>query len=255
MDSGSCSGTTMVIASVVRSSRRILLMYVRVQVVHHGGSIFGVSALITVLPDDDAAIIQLANADSKDELNTEISNRIMASLFGIDADPSHTTPTNKDSPPAETYDDNEDVPLDAFAGNYFDRGYGALSLCAPSSTTPTCRSLLDRFRAVDGAYDPRSLYASSNSLLSSQLRLPHTGNTTFGIHPTTLFPNGFGMNTTSFAMDIGALARAEFVRDQHGRVEGFGLFGLAGKVLDRERREATVQEKAEVWFQRTGDLE
>jgi peroxiredoxin len=238
-------------------SMQIIVNVVREQVVYHGGSLPGVSSLITVLPDDDTAIIQLANADSKGELNTEISNRIMASLFGIHADPSYTTPTDEDSPLAETYDDNENVLLDAFAGNYFDRGYGALSLCAPSSTTPACRSILERFKDVAGAFSPRALYASSNSFWVSHIRFSHTDNTTFNFVPTTLFPNGYGANTTSFelAEDAGPLSRAVFVCDQHGRVEGFGLFGQAGNVLDRERREGTMQEQAEVWFQRTGDLE
>jgi hypothetical protein len=228
-----------------------------VQVVWHNGGLPGVSSLIAVLPDDDAAIIQLANADSKDDLDNEISRRIMASLFGIDADPSHATLSNKDNCLAETYDDNEDVPLDAFAGNYFDPGYGALSLCAPSSATPACRALLDDFRAVDGAFSPRTLYASTNSLWISHIRFPRRDNTTFGIISTTLFPDGYGANTTSFelAADQGPSSSAVFERDQQGRVKGFGLFGLTGKVLDRERREGTVQEKAEVWFQRTGDLE
>jgi hypothetical protein len=225
--------------------------------VRHAGGLPGVSSAIIVLPDDDAAIILLANADDKLALNIEISNRIIASLFGIDADPSYTTRTNEDSPPAETYDAHDAEPLDTFAGNYFDAGYGALSLCAPISTTPACRSLVDGFRAVDGAFDPRALYASTNSFWVSQIRFPRTGNTTFGFVPTTLFPEGFGENTTSFEVlqDAGPLARVEFVRGRHGRVEGFGLFGLAGMVLDRERRGSTLQEKAEVWFERTGDLE
>jgi hypothetical protein len=210
-----------------------------------------------VLPDDDAAIIQLANADSNDDLDNEIFHRIMASLFGFDADPSHTSRSNEVTCPAERYDDNEDVSLDAFAGNYFDPGYGAISLCAPSSATSACRSLLDDFRAVDGAFSPRALYAFTNGLWVSHIRFPRRENTTFGLILTTLFPDGYGANTTSFelAADQGPSSSAVFERDQQGRVKGFGLFGLAGQVLDRERREGTVHEKAEVWFQRTGDLE
>jgi hypothetical protein len=240
-------------------SIQIIVNVVREQVVYHGGSLPGVSSLITVLPDDDTAIIQLANSDSKGALNSELSDQIMASLFGIHTDVSHTTRTNEAVLPMGTHDDGgeAEIPIDAFAGIYFDRGYGTLSLCAPSSTTLACRSLLGRFKEVGGAFSPRALYASTNSFWVSHIRFPHTDNTTFNFVPTTLFPNGYGANTTSFelAEDAGPLSRAVFVRDQHGRVKGFGLFGQAGKVLDRERREGTVQEQAEVWFQRIGDLE
>jgi hypothetical protein len=146
-----------------------------------------------------------------------------------------------------------------FAGVYFDPGYGNITLCPFVDPSAVCRTVLDEFTALQGELDTTQLYGyynwpkmwvkyiiltpQSKSASGSALTL------TFDVDTTTIFPHGYGANTTAFEEDLSFLAtRADFVVNKEGAVKGFGLFGMAGEVLRREREGRTVEEKAEVWF-------
>lgn len=73
------------------------------------------------------------------------------------------------------------------------------------------------------------------------------------MEPTTLYPAGYGKDETPFETaldgDNAEGATIQFVIEG-GKVKGFGLSGLVGEVTERERLGATVEEKAEAWFQK-----
>jgi hypothetical protein len=132
--------------------------------------------------------------------------------------------------------------------------------------------------------DTRSdtLYAAWPRLTSSHFRLVRVpvgddaniwGNNTFAFRPTQLYPNGYGRNTSAFETDTLADyesmrrqpaeggGRMEFVlekdkrKDGKVRVIGVGWFGTVdyGVVPNREKPGRTVQDRADVWFEKVGD--
>jgi hypothetical protein len=149
--------------------------------------------------------------------------------------------------------------LGLFAGVYYDPGYGNITLCPFVHPSAACRTVLDEFTALQGELDTSQLYGYYNwpKIWAKYIILtPQSGSVsgsastiTFDADTTTIFPRGYGVNTTVFqegSNDEGV--RAEFVMDKEGTVRGFGMFGLAGEVLRREKEGRTVEEKAEVWF-------
>jgi hypothetical protein len=154
--------------------------------------------------------------------------------------------------------------LERFTGTYNDPGYGSITLCSPSRPSKECSSVFADFttldeRPVNGSSNGQILgYFPVEKLWAKYVRLtPHVpgiGNATFGFHATTIFPKGYGANTTAFEYEFtsGDDVRAEFVLSDDGKkVKGFGLFNLAGQEFDREKEGKTVQDKAEVWFAKT----
>jgi hypothetical protein len=146
-----------------------------------------------------------------------------------------------------------------FAGVYFDPGYGNITLCPFADPSAACRTVLDDFMALRSKLDTSQLYGYYNwpKMWASYIVLTPRSNSasgsvsnmSFDVEPTTIFPYGYGANTTAFEEDLNVLAaRAEFFVNKEGAVEGFGLFGMAGEVLRREKEGRTVEEKAEVWF-------
>jgi hypothetical protein len=149
--------------------------------------------------------------------------------------------------------------LDLFAGVYSDPGYGNITLCPFVHPSATCRTVLDEFTIVQGELDTTQLYGYYNwpkmwakyIILTPQSE-PKSGaasSLTFYADTTTIFPHGYGANTTVFQEDSNDEGvRAEFVVNEEGTVRGFGMFGMAGEVLRREKEGRTIEEKAEVWF-------
>jgi hypothetical protein len=148
--------------------------------------------------------------------------------------------------------------LSSFAGNYSDLGYGNFTLCSRLSRDSSCQRVVADFDAVekmpeqsaDGRVD--SLFAALPRIWSSHLHFSRCGNSTvFELRALYLFPHGYGKNSTPFAYQPAIPpVRAEFVVGENGEVHGFGLFGLLGEITERERWGKTVEEKAEVWFQK-----
>jgi hypothetical protein len=149
--------------------------------------------------------------------------------------------------------------LGLFAGVYHNPGYGNITLCPFVDPSAACRTVLDEFTALQGELDTTQLYGyygwpkmwAKYIVLTAQSKSASgsASTLTFDVDTTTIFPHGYGANTTTFEEGLNALAaRAEFVVNKEGAVEGFGLFGMAGEVLRREREGRTVEEKAEVWF-------
>jgi hypothetical protein len=166
-------------------------------------------------------------------------------------------------------------------GTYTDPGYGNITLCSFVNPSSACRQVLDDFATLQGGdteldttklygyFDRPTILAKYVVLTPQSTHMSSTGSTstvTFGLVATTIFPQGYGANTTAFQIGVDGdfpIFRAEFVvevgrdgskdmvadADDHATVvKGLGLFGLAGEAFRREREGKTVEEKAEVWF-------
>jgi hypothetical protein len=148
--------------------------------------------------------------------------------------------------------------IEPLAGAYHSPGYGTFSLCTHASRSAYCASVLADFDALDEVADTACsscLYAAWDKIWSSHLRFtPHPQNCTtmFEMTATQLFPHGYGINKEPFELKAAQGVRAEFVVHS-GNVQGFGLFLLGGEVTERERLGKTVEERAEVWFDRLDD--
>lgn len=160
-----------------------------------------------------------------------------------------------------------------FSGTYYNRGYGGnITLCSASSSSSDCLDLLSNFSAVDAvsssglnASDPEAyeLVANWGKLFAPQIRIVPTGvESTDGIGNTTveatiiatsLFPQGYGANTTAFEEELGS-ADVTFVvstgngSDASESVLGFALSGTEDEENDRQREGGSVEYVADAWF-------
>ncbi|TFY77840.1 hypothetical protein EWM64_g6170 [Hericium alpestre] len=130
----------------------------------------------------------------------------------------------------------------------------------PGDYTDTVTERFDALiLAVDAAANTTTtqLFAAWPRIWASHLRLPHAADHRFLFVPTSLFPNGFGQNTTPFETadaiieDLGRIPDVEFVVEE-GEVLGFGLSGTV-KGATLRTKEARVQDRADVWFERGAD--
>jgi hypothetical protein len=144
--------------------------------------------------------------------------------------------------------------LDTFAGTYGDPGYGSLVLCSSHRPSSRCETVLSNFTKLDGSPNNTVYgYYKSPVMVAKEIRLVALNTNVFSYQATTLFPDGYGSNTTAFEVNLlprEAGVEARFVVDEDGSVRGFGLFGMAGEVLERERTATTIEEQAEVWFKK-----
>lgn len=151
--------------------------------------------------------------------------------------------------------------VESLAGTYTDAGYGTVILCSAAHPSNDCKSVLGNYstlgpldkNSVYGYFSPEKFWAKTISLTPmtpSNLSSVEAAAQTFSFEATSIFPTGYGANKTAFEYPYTRRkdVRAEFTRGGDGKVKGFGLFGIAGPVLEREVDGKTVEEKAEVWF-------
>lgn len=231
--------------------------YLGHDVVYHSGSIPGLSTLVSFLPDDDVGVVVFANGGDRATPVMNISNRIIDAALHLRSKPS--LPIKPIIPEKKAVTSpHEDVvglqlALNEFSGTYYNPGYGAIAFCSFSSSSSYCRDVISDFAAVDAAQSsaPNSpqLLAAWPRVWGSHIRAVHQSGNTFLVQYTSLFPGGYGRDSTAFeTAEIGtSQATAEFVVED-GKVVGFGLVGLVGQVTERERTHTTVKDRAEVWF-------
>lgn len=233
--------------------------------VSHEGGIPGVSSEVYMVPSANLGIVALANADLKQPALLSTIYRIIEDQLGLEHTASQSMadailqPTPPSSAPTPSSTSPPPLPLQSYAGDYFDAGYGNITLCTPS-TTPSgaCTAILEAYAPFDNVTDPRSttLYAAIDSVWISNLRLRHQDGNAFVMSGTYIFPRGFGADQTPFETSETAQTSAniEFVvaygEGGVGRVVGFAINGLVGEVTDAQRRGGSVEETAEVWFDR-----
>jgi hypothetical protein len=168
------------------------------------------------------------------------------------------TATNHPAMHSVTKNTVQHLDLEPYVGTYHDLGYGNITICPFVHPSTACRKVLDDFVAIQDQVelDTSRLYGYYGwpKLWAKYIAFtPHSASaftSAFVFDTTTIFPHGYGANTTAFQERVDGglpIVRAEFTHNGDG-VQGFGLFGLAREVLRREREGRTVEEKAEVWF-------
>ncbi|KAI6121290.1 beta-lactamase/transpeptidase-like protein [Pisolithus sp. B1] len=227
--------------------------------VAHTGGIPGVSTLASFLPHAEFGVLVFANGGDQDASVMSIALHILEAVLCLEkSDISQRLLSDSRKPKSTDYGPtvwNISLPLDDFAGTYTNLGYGTIALCGPSDLSSYCSGVRADFAAIDGVHgDPSvatELLAAWPSVWSSHVRVRHAQGTTFNLYVTSLFPKGYGKDSTPFeTAEIGtSTVTADFVLDD-GKVIGFGVSGLVGRQTERARLGATVQERAEVWFDR-----
>jgi hypothetical protein len=183
------------------------------------------SAIIAAL-DDGIGIIALASADAKE---ISIKNIILKALEKAFTSDSAGTPSYLD-----------------LAGTYNNPGYGALVLCNVHSTSPSCESVLDDFRAVNKSLSPSStdLFAHWRTVWTTHVQFTYTNASHYLISTGTIYPEGYGRNSTPFST-LSPFTTAQFVVENE-RVVGFG-FNETGD-SDVTLGGQSVEETFQVWF-------
>ncbi|KAH7890288.1 beta-lactamase/transpeptidase-like protein [Phlebopus sp. FC_14] len=239
--------------------------YLGHDVVFHSGAIPGFSTLVSFLPSDELGVTVFANGGDMAAPAMDISNRILDQALHLGSSPTspssspNSSRSKKTTTTSEHHTRNLTLPIDNFAGTYTNPGYGTLTLCSPASKSAYCSQVQQDFTAVDtAAQDGRSAQASTPELLaewqrvwSSHIRMRYHHDLLFEIEFTSLFPNGYGKDTTPF--ETGEIGTSEGVVEfvvEGDEVVGFGLRGLVGQLTERERIYTSVRDRAEVWFDR-----
>lgn len=91
------------------------------------------------------------------------------------------------------------LPLENYTGTYFNPGYGAFTLCSEISTSNYCSQVLTTFLSIRPPNRLPGLYASWSRFWTKHVRLTHQSGHGFGFETFTLFPEGYGRNTTAFS--------------------------------------------------------
>ncbi|KAI0252711.1 hypothetical protein BJV78DRAFT_1200491, partial [Lactifluus subvellereus] len=133
-------------------------------------------------------------------------------------------------------------PLDV-EGTYYNAGYGSSVLCSVQSSSSSCQSVLDDFRSVDKSLSPNStdLFASWDGVFARHIRFTPTNGRSYSISVGTIYPEGYGRNSTPFST-VDLAVTAEFVV-VNKTVVGFGVFGISGI-----EHAGPVEEASDIWF-------
>ena len=215
------------------------------------------STTIAVAREDGIAIVILANTDSADTPIGDILLAAATKAFGL----SSSSPANQSSvsrrsqpPPAAAVMARADTDgagaspsdVDMLTGTYYNAGYGTRVLCSVRSTSSPCKKVLAAFYAIDPSLSPNStsadLFASWVTLLSTHVRFTYTNASQYLLSIGSIYPEGYGKNTTPFST-LAPAATVEFVVEEE-KVVGFGWYGIG----DHVKRAGSVEETSDVWF-------
>ncbi|KAI0261080.1 beta-lactamase/transpeptidase-like protein [Gloeopeniophorella convolvens] len=227
--------------------------------IQHTGGAPGVSATIAAALGDGIAVIALVNADLKQPVMIDLSFVIARKLFGmpdaLEALPEPNVPHNPESLPAWPAPHRVDMacemdaaPAADLTGTYDDLGYGSLTLCSAQSESSACQSVLRDLRSIEGTSGVHNLtagylFAAWESVFTHHVVLVPLAERRFLLMAGTVYPAGYGRNTTPFAHWLGPPDSVEFVLRDDGSVKGFGI----GAVGERGGY-GSVEDDAEVWF-------
>ncbi len=207
------------------------------------------STIVAAAPEGGIGIVALTNADTKADSILKIINKIVEKAFDSRNSSSPITRRSNLLLPRHhagvTPRKEDDVDL---TGTYYNAGYGTGVLCNVHSTSPSCKCVLDAFRSIDPSLSPKStsidLFASWVTLVSTHIRFTYINNGHYSISAGSIYPQGYGKNTTAFST-LAPIATAEFVV-KYGKAVGFGW----NNIIDDGgvKRSGSVEETSEVWF-------
>ncbi|CCL99818.1 uncharacterized protein FIBRA_01842 [Fibroporia radiculosa] len=230
------------------------------EIITHNGDIPGVSTRVAFLPGDGLGIVVLINASNKAAAHDAIMYRVIEDVLelrrihrSVGANASVT-----DDPDVSVPRLPHTLDLEAYAGTYTNPGYGALTLCAPTSSSNYCAQVLADFAAMSFLPDTQTpnvsagLYAAWPRVWSTHAHMMHRSADTFDLAFRALFTRGYGANTSAFdALDGIGKSRAVFVVDDGGlQVKGFAFVADENAAAARARHSNAVEEIADAWFER-----
>lgn len=207
----------------------------------------GFSTRVEFWPGDGLAYVVLTNTDAGHPAIIKLAHRIMDEALSLGSAwgaPSHeqvTRPTSSQVAHTSQETAEPSLPIEAYAGTYENAGYGTITLCAPSSTSPDCRRVLNTFATVNNltaSENRNTLYAEYGSMWSSYMRFRHVGGDDFQMMLMDLFPHGYGKDTTPFEVNSEGSGEAvtKFELDKEGaRVLAFGFMGTQEEEEGRKR--------------------
>ena len=213
------------------------------------------STIVVAALEDGIGIVVLVNADTKGLSIEKIIVGVADKVFGArnssnsESAPANDSITSRSILPRDsdmtTRADSAGTPrsLD-LAGTYHSTGYGTVVLCSVDSSSPSCQSVLDDFRAVNESISSNStdLFASFNTLYSKHAHLTYTNASRYLISLGTIYPEGYGKNSTPFST-LEPVTTAEFAVE-NGKIVGFGF---NDSVTDLTHG-LSVEEASQVWF-------
>ena len=217
-----------------------------------------------VLPRENLAIVWLLNTDGPWQDFVPLA--VIDTILGLNV--TLTTPSfppNSDSGSGSASPDTScapSVPIKNFAGEYVNPGYGNLTFCAPGdNSTAYCAGALSDWASIspNGTVNPNALYASTPRIAThammqyvcpdSHADLDPGQQSTVGFLLTlqSIYPNGFGRDTTPFfegASQLFPLTHVECLTDGKGKVLGCGWLDIE----PGNPRTGPLKERAEVWW-------
>jgi len=192
------------------------------------------SAHIRLLPHDGFGIIALGNSGPTNPVTSALARRLMEGALGLDVIPWPESPEDrrmtalKPDAGAKLL-----LPLSSYAGTYSHTAYGNFTLCAPDSTSDYCRAVVKTFNTVECAKvlpgheraHVDQLYGAWPRVWSDHLRLTHNRDHLFFNDFPTLFPEGFGKDTSPFLQSSGRDGRGVWMQFgvENNRVTGVAL--------------------------------
>ena len=232
------------------------------QIISHDGGIPGFVAELMILPGDNLAIIALLNTDApiQDVLPLAIISSVLELNTTSTSSPqtgavSRRTLSARATSPAENCTKSS-LALEKFAGRYTSPAYGNLTFCAPTSTNTSqsayCNSTLSDFASL-APLDPNTLYAVTNRLAThvSMQRTCAGSDNAFVVSFQSIYPNGYGRNTTAFTESFASVIPDTHVEcvAENGRVTGCGWLDLEVSPI---KLVGTAQERAQIWWTKQG---
>ena len=257
----------------------------------HGGGLPGFLTDVSLFPHDGFGLVTFTNADGLHAAQSLLPTRIIEDYLGLNhsfelpnPDPGslplaqwalrpHFAPTSRPQPMNRTQvlaESELDVPIERYTGEYFDPGYGGITLCAPASTSLRCKKILHDWRAASAnrTLDPDTLYCGSTQFWQSHMKVRRTRTTTSrgsssGSHRQrsevfvgstgTVFPHGYGRDSTPFVYTLLPPGMQELVLEcvvdgRLGEVVGCGLMNIEEGAARAPGD--TVEERADVFFRK-----
>ncbi|KAF7350188.1 Beta-lactamase domain-containing protein [Mycena venus] len=218
------------------------------ELIWHDGAAQGVSSFCALFPQDNFAIVVLANTAGA--LTQNVAFAVADRIIGSDPNAPLPSANATSSAPMGASPKSSASVLSGLAGTYSNVGYGNFTLCSSAQpTTAQCADVIQDFKRVDAAAGKPSnsaeLYSAWSRFWGTHLRLtPISGNDYIG-EITTLYVDGYGADHTPFEDPVIDF-KITFM-EEGGKVVGLGFF-VASSETWREKKGGSVRDIADAWF-------
>jgi len=226
--------------------------------VQHGGTVTGSSALITLMPDDDIAVIALVNGHGLGKALQALTGRVVEDSFGLEhVDWIGRFLNTSEEELKQQQDDKHPRPVHPmssiihFTGTYFNPGYGgSFTLCAwPAEKGSPCEDVLKVYSTTDPDFEKEktyTLYAQWKRFWPMHLKMVQQSDNIFVPSVDMQFPQGYGQDKSPFFIrGTSDEALVEF-KIEEGGVLGLGMWGATAG--PQERVPGDPEHSSEVWF-------